>query len=167
MSKDPKDEDTSTLLMHAARPELMELVAAQAEDEALWIKAETAPEAYLQHALRALHEAAGEPPEALARTKKGEPPMEKSTMEDLQEALEAGHEGLKAALHAIAKTRKTILTLGGWLEKYGFHLTTCSKTVAEGTCTCGWELVLDAVNRLRQTEEPTEKAQGETDDRSS
>ena len=33
------------------------LVAQQAEDEALWFQAETAPEAYLQAALRKLHAA--------------------------------------------------------------------------------------------------------------
>lgn len=33
------------------------LVAEQAADEALWFKAQTAPEAYLQQALRALHAA--------------------------------------------------------------------------------------------------------------
>ncbi len=33
-----------------------DLVAAQADDDGLWFVAETAPEAYLQFALRALHE---------------------------------------------------------------------------------------------------------------
>ncbi len=35
--------------------ELLSIVAAQALDEGLWFKAETAPEAYLQQALRKLH----------------------------------------------------------------------------------------------------------------
>lgn len=38
-----------------------QLAALQAEDEALWFKAETAPEAYLQQALRALHAAVERP----------------------------------------------------------------------------------------------------------
>ena len=36
---------------------LMAVTLAQAEDEGLWFKARTAPEAYLQQELRALHEA--------------------------------------------------------------------------------------------------------------
>lgn len=35
--------------------EVEELVVTQAEDEGLWFEAETAPEAYLQEALRKLH----------------------------------------------------------------------------------------------------------------
>ena len=34
---------------------IKEFVAKQAEDEGLWFEAETAPEAYLQQELRALH----------------------------------------------------------------------------------------------------------------
>jgi hypothetical protein len=36
--------------------EAQQLVAEQAKDEGLWFKAQTAPEAYLQQALRKLHE---------------------------------------------------------------------------------------------------------------
>lgn len=36
---------------------IMEVVAEQAKDEGLWFVAETAPEGYLQHALRRLHAA--------------------------------------------------------------------------------------------------------------
>ena len=41
----------------APHPEALSLVNAQAEDPALWAPAETAPEAYIQRALRALHAA--------------------------------------------------------------------------------------------------------------
>jgi hypothetical protein len=46
---------------------LQACVAIQAEDEGLWFVAETAPEAYLQQALRRLHEAIeGKTPEECA-----------------------------------------------------------------------------------------------------
>jgi len=39
------------------KKELMEIVNEQAKDEGLWFNAQTAPEAYLQAALRRLHAA--------------------------------------------------------------------------------------------------------------
>ena len=47
------DCDTCQKVLETAR----ELVDTQAKDEGLWFRAETAPEAYLQEALRKLHEA--------------------------------------------------------------------------------------------------------------
>ena len=49
------DSELNGLLCCDKAKEIKKLVAEQAEDEGLWFDAETAPEAYLQHHLRALH----------------------------------------------------------------------------------------------------------------